>query len=107
MSLRKDAIELSRVLSEIVASASNRRSGSIAELARSVAENVAKYDRAVFEKRSRVEASDALADFAEVVSALSAASTKSELDLFEGELLSRYWRLHTIFREARYRDQSL
>jgi hypothetical protein len=104
MSLRKDAIELSKILHEILESTSGSRSAYLTELATKIGESVAAYDRAVFDKRSREEASDALA---EVVSALSAASVKGELDTFKGDLLERYWRLHTIFRESRYRDQTL
>ena len=107
MSLRKDAVELSKILNQIVASASDSRSALVAELARGIAENVARYDRAVFDKCSRVEAGDVLAELADVVSALSAASVKGELDTFKGDLLDRHWRLHTIFRESRYRDQTL
>jgi len=107
MSLRKDAVELSKVLNQIVASASDSRSASVAKLARGIAENVAEYDRAVFDKCSRVEASDALEELAEVMSALSAASVKGGWDIFAGDLLDRYWGLHTIFRESRYRDQTL
>jgi hypothetical protein len=107
MSLRKDAIELSKILHEILESTSGSRSAYLTELARKIGESVAAYDRAVFDKRSREEASDALAQLAEVVSALSAASVKGELDTFKGDLLERYWRLHTIFRESRYRDQTL
>jgi hypothetical protein len=107
MSLRKDAVELSKILNQIVASASDSGSAYVAELARGIAENVAQYDRAVFDKCSRVEAGDALAELAEVVNALSAESVKGELDIFKGDLLDRYWRLHTIFQESRYRDQTL
>ena len=107
MSLRKDAVELSKILNEIVASACDSPSAYVAELARGIAKNVAQYDRAVFDNSSRVEASDALAELAEVVSALSAASVKGELKVFKGDLLERYWRLHTIFRESKYRDQTL
>ena len=107
MSLRKDAVELSNILNEIVASACDCSSTYVAELARGIAKNVAQYDRAVFDNCSCVEASDALAELAEVVSALSAASVKGELNIFKGDLLDRYWRLHTIFRESRNRDQTL
>lgn len=107
MSLRKDAIELSKVLNEIVASACDSHSAYVAELARDIAKNVKQYDRAVFDNCSRGEASDALAELAEVVSSLSAASVKGELNIFNGDLLDRYWRLHTIFRESRYSDQTL
>jgi hypothetical protein len=107
MSLRKDAVELSNILNEIVATACDCPSAYVAELARGIAKNVAQYDRAVFDNSSRVEASDALAELAKVVSALSAVSVKGELNIFKGDLLDRYWRLHTIFRESKYRDQTL
>ena len=107
MSLREDAVELSKILNQNVASASDSRSDYVAELARGLEENVTQYDRAVFDKCSRLESADALSELAEVVSALSAASVKGELDIFKGDLLDRYWRLHTIFRESRYRDQTL
>jgi hypothetical protein len=41
MSLRKDAVELSKILNQIVASGSDSRSAYVAELARGIAENVA------------------------------------------------------------------
>lgn len=107
MSLRKDAIELSKILNQIVARVSDSHPAYIAEMARGIAENVVRYDRAVFDKCSRGEASDALSELAEVVSTLSVASAKGELDIFKGDLLDRYWQLHTIFRETRYRDQTL
>ncbi len=107
MSLRKDAVELSNILNEIVASACGCPSAYVAELARAIAKNVAQYDEAVFDNCSRVDASDSLAELAEVVSTHSAASVKDELNIFKGDLLDRYWRLHTIFRESRYRDQTL
>jgi hypothetical protein len=107
MSLRQDAVELSKVLNEIVVSARDGRSAYGAELARGIARIVVQYDRAVFDKCSRVEASDALAELAEAVSALSTASVKGEWNIFKGDILDRYWRLHTIFRESRYRHQTL
>ena len=107
MSLRKDAVELSDALNQIVASASDSRSAYVAELAGGLAKKVIQYDRAVFDEHSREEASDALAKVAETVSALSAASAKLELDAFKGDLLDTYWLLPAIFRESKYRDQTL
>jgi hypothetical protein len=106
MSLRKDAVELSNILNEIVASACDGPSPYVAELARGIAKDLSQYE-AVFDDCSRVDASDALAELAEVVSVISAASVKGELNIFKSGLLDRYWRLHTIFRESRYRDQIL
>jgi hypothetical protein len=68
---------------------------------------VARFDRAVLDLRSRTEAGDALADLADGVSALSALSTKGELAFCKGDLIVDYWRLHTIFREEKYCDESL
>jgi hypothetical protein len=72
-------------------------SAYVAELAWDIAKNVVQYDRAVFDKCSRVEASDALAELAETVSALSPASVKGELNVFKGDILDQHWRLHKIF----------
>jgi len=41
------------------------------------------------------------------VNALSAAVTRGELPLFGDKVLGAYWRLYTIFRESKYRDQTL
>jgi hypothetical protein len=43
---------------------------------------------------------------AEDVSDLSATAAKLELPGF-GHSLDAYWRLYTIFRESKYRDQTL
>ena len=79
MSLRNDAVELSRILNQIVASARHSRVGHAAELAGRIASSAARYDRAVFDLRSREEASDALANLAGSVSALSTASAKGRI----------------------------
>jgi hypothetical protein len=107
MSLQKDAIELSKILNEIVASAAHCRSAYVAELANRIEPNVARYDRAVFDLHSREAARDALADLADSVSAVSAESARGEPTVFKGDLIDRYFRLYTIFRESKYRDQTL
>jgi len=107
MSLQKDAIQLSSVLNEILNSANGSRSAYISKLAERIAPLIVRFDRAVFDMHSREEASDALSEMAEGMSALSAAATKGELHAFPGRSLDSYWRLYTIFQESKYRDQEL
>jgi hypothetical protein len=107
MSLRNDAAELSRVLHQIVEGAIVSPSRHIADLAVSIAPGVLEYDRAVFDLRSRESASDALDSIVDNMNALSAAVTRGELPLFGDKVLGAYWRLYTIFRESKYRDQTL
>lgn len=107
MSLRNDAVELSRVLNQIVESAKDSRSEYVAGLVKRIAPAVARYDAAVFELHSRDVASSALAEVADDLDALSAAATKGELHTFKGNALDLYWRLRTIYRESKYRDEAL
>ena len=111
MTLRRDAIELSKVLSQIVADLGNfnadNRSSYTNELARSLAPIVAVYDQAVFEYKSRTAASDALRDMVEYMHEVNGAATKGEINFTSANVLNKYWRLRTIFQESRYRDQVL
>ena len=106
MSLRSDASELSSVLNEIIRTAAQGNSAYVAELAARLAPVVSRYDHAVLERHSREEASEALTEMADGMSNLSAAATKLELHGF-GRSLDSYWRLYAIFRESRYRDETL
>lgn len=67
------------------------------------------YQKAIETDRSREIAQDALKGITEVVEKISALSTKGELAIFPSgdESLNNYWRLYTIFRELRYRNQNL
>ena len=107
MSLRSDATQLSRVLNEIVRIAQNENAEYVTKLAARIAPVVARYDHAVFDLHSREQASEALTEMAESMSDLSATAAKLELLGFQGNSLGSYWRLYTIFRESKYRDQAL
>jgi hypothetical protein len=107
MSFRSDATELSRVLNDIIRTASEGNGEYVSELAARLAPVIARYDHAVFERRSREEASEALTEMAESMSDLSAAATRLELRGFGRRSLDSYWRLCTIFRESKYRDEIL
>lgn len=107
MSLRMAAIQLSGILNEISATASNSPFAHVTELGREMAQDLARYDKAVFELHSREAASDALEDLADRVNHPSAASTRGELAIFEGDVLDSYWHLRTIFWETKYHDQML
>ena len=60
MSLRNDAVELSKALNQIVDGAKACPSRHIADLANRIAPGIVEYDRAVFDLRSRESASSAL-----------------------------------------------
>ena len=113
MSLRKDAIKLSSALNEIVAGLlSYDSNGSYARdtarrLANRLGPLVEAYDRSVFVQRSRQEACEAVSDLAECMDAISAYSATGEMDFGISKALGKYWQFHTIFRESRYRDESL
>ncbi len=108
--LRNDAIELSSALNEIVSGLLSCNSADAA-YARTMAHRlgplVQDYNRAVFDTRSRDEASEALSELAVCIGSVMAASTKGEMDFGINNALGTYWRLYTIFRESRYGGDSL
>jgi len=65
------------------------------------------YDRAVFVRPSREEAHEAISALAESMEAVSAASIKGETDFGLSGAINQYWKLYTIFRESKYRDELL
>ena len=111
MSLRGEASELSTALNLILEALLSRGSDGwspyATEAARKLAPAIRAYDRAVFETRSRQAASEALGDLADSLSDLSAAATKGEMPLSAAASLNKYWKLYTIFRESKYRNDSL
>jgi hypothetical protein len=106
MSLRGDASELSRALNEIIRAAVGEHDPYVADVAARLAPLIARYDHAVLERHSREDACEVLTEMAEDMSDLSATAAKLELRGF-GHSLDAYWRLYTIFREWKYRDQTL
>ena len=106
--LRDKAIALSQTLNAIVTClAQYRGSDYPGELAALMKPIVAEYDDAVFVTRSRERAAAAIDALAECMDSVNAAATRGEMDLFGESVLETYWELHTIFREAIYRDESL
>jgi len=68
---------------------------------------VAAFDQAVFVRPSRDDAGQAIAILAQCMDAVSTASSKGEMNFGFSEAINQYWELHTVFRESRYRDESL
>lgn len=106
MSLRRDAIELSAALGEIVGIALACQDLYVGEFGRRIVPMLSLYDHAVFDSRSHEHASEAIAGMAGQMESLSATAAKLELHDFDRQL-AQYWQLRTIFQEVRYRDQTL
>ena len=108
MTLRDDAIALSRTLNGIVTALEQvEDSIYMRELATFLKPVVSQYDQAVYATRSREQAAAAIDELAECMDKVNAAVTRGEMQLFDDAVLAQYWNLHAIFREARYRHQSL
>jgi len=110
MPLRKDAIELSVALNQIVGGLLAYESGCnlyAMNLAKRLGPSVQTYDRAVFVRPSRDETRDAISALAESMDAVSTASSKGEMDFGLSAAINQYWKLYTIFRESKYRDELL
>ena len=108
MSLRDKAIALSQTLNAVVAALERyQESDYIRELAAYLTPVVARYDEAVYVTRSREHAAAAIDALSECMDSVNAAATRGEMDIFGEPVLERYWDLRTVFRESRYREQSL
>ena len=110
MSLRDDAIKLTAALNQIVSRVLGNRSDTgtyRGVLAERLAPIVEAYDNAVFVRCSREEASEALSDLSGYVEALSASFVHGDLKADIAKPIHEYWRLYTIFRESRYRHDTL
>ena len=108
MSLRDKAIALSRTLNAIATALEQIQDSEYTrEIAAFLKPIVAQYDQAVYVTRSREQAAAAIDELSECMDSVNAAVTKGEMDLFDEPVLEQYWELHTIFRESRYRHQSL
>lgn len=69
---------------------------------------VGEFDDVVNTHGSREHASRLLTEIGKVMSEVnSAVSGWCEIPILDSMELNKYWELHTIFREARYRDQYL
>ncbi len=113
MTLRTDAKELLDTLKLIVAHseryAEKYRNNYISALAASIRPLVAEYEKAIEEEKSKESAQKALSEMTDYVHELSGASTKGEMEIFPetDESLNEYWRLYTIFRELKYKEECL
>ena len=108
MMLRDKAIALSRTLNAIVAALEQYQGAEYArEMAACLKSVVARYDQAVYVTRSRKQAAAAVDELSEHMDDVNAAATKGGMELVGDSVLAQYWDLHTIFRETRYRHQSL
>lgn len=110
--LREKAVSLSEVLHEMADRLDRYRGDSrtsefAARFARSLRPAIANYDRAVLQERSRSAAAEAVSDLGPIVRGISAAGGRGEMDFRLGDTMARYYDLHTIFREARLRDQHI
>jgi hypothetical protein len=108
ISLRKDAIELSKVLNLIVQGLEQYQGSAYTrQMARMLAPVVAEYDAAVFTSRSRDAAASALAVLKEYMHNVNGAATKGDLNFVADSVLNQYWNLQSIFQESKYRGVSL
>lgn len=113
MSLQRKAARLSAALNAILEAsetfALRNADVYIAGIVRELRPEVVGFTDAVERTRDKEAASEALKALARHIAALSSASTKGERNIFPAtdDALTLYWDLHTIFREARYRNESL
>lgn len=68
---------------------------------------IADFDDALFEKRSRAQAGLAISSLTQCVEMVNVASTKGEMNFPFETAMATFARLQAIFRESRYRGQSL
>ncbi len=110
MSLSSKSIELIKVLetiaSELRAYDKDDRSAMTVKAA-GYLDALANELREAINKKSKTEAKDVMYEVSELMSQVSAMTTKGEMDIFSSGLLEKYWDLKTIFQEAKYRDDSL
>jgi hypothetical protein len=108
--LRDAAVELSSALNQIVSVLLADQSANVAyakRLAGRLGPLVADFDDAVFAKRSRDQAGIVISALSQCVEMVNAASAKGEMNFPFGGAMARFAQLQTIFRESRYRGQSL
>ena len=113
MTLKSETRELLKVLKSIVAHsecyAEKNKNSYIASLADSIHPLVIEYESAINNEKSKQKAQKAISEMTEFIHELNGASTKGEMDIFSepDETLNEYWRLYTIFRELKYKDEEL
>ena len=113
MTLRNDAEALLASLISIVAGAEayseKHKNNYIGGLTKAIKPLVDEYTIAIKERKSKEEAKEALSQMSEFIHELNGASTKGEMDIFpeSNKSLNEYWRLHTIFKELKYKEHQL
>ncbi len=111
MSLRSEAVDLLNVLRLVVRGLSEYNADDRSSYTRSLAKRlgplVDEFERAVTTERSRESAGAVLSSIKVEMHEINGAATKGEIPVIADEVLDRYWQLHTIFQELRYRAQSL
>jgi alpha-glucuronidase len=110
MGLRDDAVELGKILSQVVIGLENYNKDSRGDYTKGLANGlkplVTAYVEAVA-RRSKEEAKLQASLISEIMEEVNAAATKGEIDFIDSKYLDKYWDLATIFRESRYRSEGL
>ena len=113
MSLATDANKLLLSLQAIVSCSENyaikNQDKYIAGYASSIKSLVSQYESAINISKSKETAKLILSELAPKVEAISMASTKGEMKIFDktNTALNEYWELYTIFRESKYINENL
>lgn len=108
ITLKEKAEELSRAMhavAQALAGYDGPQRDYTAVLGKKLMRGLAAYDRAVFETRVRSEAADALAALTPLMTEASAARTKGEIPFGADTALTRYYDLHTCFRELEHKGE--
>ena len=109
MNLKTEAQRLLEILTRAVANlrAFTDRSGNNlgVQAAAELSGYVLALEKAILE-HSRADAEAVIKELSPLMHSINGAATKGELAIFEDDTLERYWKLQSIFRESRFRDQS-
>jgi hypothetical protein len=111
MTLTSQAQKLVRVLQAVVSALDRFDRPTQRDYAHAMADRlrplVTELQSAVVSKRSRSDATRALADINELMHEVNGAATKGEMDIFTDDTLDRFWHLSILFQESRFSGQSL
>jgi hypothetical protein len=111
VSLRSDAVELARLLREVVRGLNDYDADNRSSYTRSLAQRlrplVEAFDFAVSIDRSRESADRALTSIKIEMAEVNGAATMGDIAFVADGVLDPYWELCSIFQEQRYRGQAL
>jgi hypothetical protein len=111
MTLTSQAQKLVRVLQAVVSALDRFDRPTQRDYAHAMADRlrplVTELQSAVVSKRSRSDATRALADINELMHEVNGAATKGEMDISADDTLDRFWHLSILFQESRFSGQSL